>query len=155
MKKILFTLIPCLFTTVGYRAMAQEDIKTTDDKKESQEIIIRKKGDKDATISIQISGDKVTINGKPLVEFKDDAITINKRNIIVRDGDRISFSGEGLRELAGIRELESLGNLSWDDEGDDHKAGAFLGVVTEKNEKGAKISDITGSSAAAIRRSYR
>lgn len=150
MKKILFVFVTMLVTTTGFKAMAQEDLKTTSpDKKESQEIIIRKKGDKDANISIQISGDKVTINGKPLVEFKDDAITINKRNMIIRDGDRISFSGEGLRELAGIRELEGLGNLSWDDEGDDHKPGAFLGVTTDKVDEGAKISDITESSAAA------
>ena len=145
MKKVLFAVITMLFTTTGFKAMAQEDLKTTSpaDKKESQEIIIRKKGDKDANITIQISGDKVTINGKPLVEFKDDAITINKRNIIVRDGDRIMFNGEGLRELEG------LGNLSWDDEGDDNKPGAFLGVTTEKDEKGAKINEITGESAAA------
>ena len=145
MKKVLFAFITMLFTTTGFKALAQEDLKTTNsaDKKESQEIIIRKKGDKDANITIQISGDKVIINGKPLVEFKDDAITINKRNIIVRDGDRIMFNGEGLRELEG------LGNLSWDDEGDDNKPGAFLGVTTEKDEKGAKINEITEESAAS------
>jgi serine protease Do len=144
MKKVLFVFVALLVTTTGFKAMAQEDLKTTSpaDKKESQEIIIRKKGDKDANITIQISGDKVTINGKPLVEFKDDAITINKRNIIVRDGDRIMF-GEGLRELEG------LGNLSWDDEFGDMKSGAFLGVTTEKDEKGAKINEITEESAAA------
>ena len=48
------------------------------------EIIIRKKGDKDAKITVEISGDKVTINGKPLAEFKDDEATINRRNIIIR-----------------------------------------------------------------------
>ena len=144
MKKVLFAIITMLVTTTGFKAMAQEDLKSTSpvDKNENQEIIIRKKGDKDANITIQITGDKVIVNGKPLIEFKDDAITINKRNIIIRDGDRMML-GEGLRELEG------LGNLSWDDEGDDNKDGAFLGVVTEKDDKGAKINEITKESAAA------
>ncbi|MEP7165924.1 MAG: PDZ domain-containing protein [Ferruginibacter sp.] len=143
MKKVLIAFIALFGTTTGFNAMAQADVKSSkDDKKETQEIVIRKKGDKDANITIQINGDKVIVNGKPLVEFKDDAITINKRNIIVRDGDRMVL-GEGLMELEN-----SLGNLSWDDD-DFNNSGAFLGVTTEKDEKGAKINEITEESAAA------
>ena len=142
MKKVLIAVfIPWLFTAFGYKAMAQEDNNPKDDKKETQEIIIRKKGDKDASLNIQISGDKITVNGKPLIEFKDDEITVNKRKIVIRDGDNYWF-GDGLKEL------ENLGNFSWSDDGDD-EAGAFLGVTTEKNDKGAKINDITAESAAA------
>jgi len=143
MKKVLLAFLPWLFTAFGYKAIAQESFSTTsDDKKETQEIIIRKKGDKDANITVQISGDKVTINGKPLVEFKDDEITVNKRKVIVRDGEGMWFGD-------GFNELEKLGSLSWDDEGDHVRSGAFLGVTTEKNDKGAKITDITEESAAA------
>ena len=141
MKKILFAFTALFITTTGYKAMAQEDQKPEDNKKETQEIIIRKKGDKDANITIQITGDKVIVNGKPLVEFKDDGITINKRNIIVRDGDRLMLA-DGLGDLG-----ETLGNLSWGDEG--NKSGAFLGVTTEKVNEGAKITDVTEASAAA------
>jgi len=141
MKKILIAFLPWLFTAFGYKALAQEDAKAADDKKETQEIIIRKKGDKDAKITVQISGDKVTINGKPLVEFKDDAITVNKRNIIVRDGGDMWFDS--------FDELGKLGDLSWDDESANNKSGAFLGVTTEKDDKGAKITDVTEESAAA------
>ena len=64
MKKVLlFAFITCLSGTFSYNAIAQEDNEKKNDKKETQEIIIRKKGDKDANISIQISGDKITING--------------------------------------------------------------------------------------------
>lgn len=143
MKKVLlFALIPCLFSAFSFKAMAQEDNEKKNDKKETQEIIIRKKGNKDANITIQISGDKITINGKPLIEFKDDEITVNKRKIIVRDGDNM-WLGDGLQEL------ENLGNsFSFSDDGEKEE-GVFLGVTTEKDEKGAKITDITEESAAA------
>ncbi len=148
MKKILFAFLPWLFTAFGYKAMAQEDLKSSDNKKESQEIIIRKKGDKDANITIQITGDKVIVNGKPLVEFKDDEITVNKRKVIIREGNKLVL-GEDMDELEG--RLADLGrgmeNLSWDDEG--RKSGAFLGVTTEKNKEGAKINDVTEESGAA------
>lgn len=55
-------------------------------KKQRQEIVIRSKGDKDKKITVEINGDKVSINDKPLIEFKDDVITINKRNIVIFDG---------------------------------------------------------------------
>jgi serine protease Do len=146
MKKVLIAFLPWLFTAFSYKAMAQEDVKTTigeKEKKENQEIVIRKKGDKDATITIQISGDKVTVNGKPLVEFKDDAITINKRNVIVRDGNK--FYGDGLGEL---EVLGNLADITWDRDFGEFKSSAFLGVTTEKVDKGAKITDITKESAA-------
>ena len=148
MKKILFAFLPWLFTAFGYKAMAQEDLKSSDNKKESQEIIIRKKGDKDANITIQINGDKVIVNGKPLVEFKDDEITVNKRKVIIRDGNKRMF-GEDLDELeGGLADLgRGMENLSWDDEGG--KAGAFLGVTTEKDKAGAKINNVTEESGAA------
>lgn len=143
MKKIMIVFLPWLFTAFGYKALAQEDFKTTDDKKETQEIIIRKKGDKDANLTIQISGDKVTINGKPLVEFKDDGITINKRNMIIRNGGDDVLFGEGFNGF------DRLGSLSWDDEAGNNRSGTFLGVTTEKDEKGAKITEVTEESAAA------
>ena len=141
MKKVLISaLLPCLFTAFSYKAVAQDDNYKKDDKKETQEIVIRKKGDKDANLTIQISGDKVTINGKPLVEFKDDEISVNKRKIMVRDGNSWSIDG--------LNELESLGNFSWSDDGEAEE-GAFLGVTTETTTEGAKINEVTEESAAS------
>ncbi len=141
MKKVLFAVIPFLLTSFCNKAIAQEDPKAPGNHKEDQEIIIRKKGDKDANISIQITGDKVIVNGKPLVEFKDDEITINKKKIIIRDGDRLTF-GEGFEGLE-----RGLENLSWTDE--ENESGAFLGVFTEKVDKGANITNVTEGSAAS------
>ena len=139
MKKIMLAFLPWLFLGFSYKTMAQEEMNKKEGKKEAEEIIIRKKGSKDASINIQITGDKVTINGKPLIEFKDDEITVNKRKIIVRDGNRMMFGDLGT-------DFEN-GGFGWS--GDDGGSSAFLGVSTEKNADGAIITeDVSGESAA-------
>lgn len=142
MKKIVLTTACIAFAAFTTTSIAQDD-KGDKGKKETQEIIIRKKGDKDTKVTVEIKGDKVTINGKPLSEFKDDEITINKRNIIIRDG-----KGNTRFRMAP----EDFDGLSfWNDDSD--KTTAFLGVTTsplndDKNSVGAQITDISNESAA-------
>lgn len=151
MKKIVFTAAIICFAAFTTTLTAQDDkgekgAKGEKDKKETQEIIIRKKGQKDAKISVEINGDKITINGKPLSEFKDDEITINKRNIIIRDGKG------GTRFQMHSEDFEGF---SWSGD-DDGETCAFLGVTTavsndgsgDTKPKGAEITNITKVSAA-------
>ncbi|MBC7536650.1 MAG: PDZ domain-containing protein [Ferruginibacter sp.] len=139
MKKAMLALLPWLFFGFGYKAIAQEEMNKKEGEKEAEEIIIRKKGLKDANINIRINGDKVTINGKPLVEFKDDEITVNKRKIIVRDGNRMMFG-----DLDA--DFEN-GNFGWDN--GEAGSSAFLGVSTEKNADGAIITEEVKKESAA------
>ncbi len=155
MKKIVFTAAFMCLAAFTATVTAQDEkgdkgSKGEKDKKETQEIIIRKKGQKDAKISVEINGDKVTINGKPLSEFKDDEITINKRNIIIRDGKG------GTRFQMRPDDFEGFQGFSWSGD-DDGEPGAFLGVTTsvyseagdkEGTHKGAEITNITKGSAA-------
>ncbi len=136
MNKFALVFLPFLFTAFGYKAMAQEDSNTK--REESQEIIIQKKGDKDTKMTIEITGDKVLINGKPLVEFNEDGITVKKKKMIIRDGDRFSFAD-------GFKGPEAR-SFGWSN--DENESRAFLGVSTEKAEKGARIIEITKESAA-------
>lgn len=148
MKKIVFTAAVICFAAITGTAIAQndKDVKVEKDKKESQEIIIRKKGDKDTKLTVEIKGDKITINGKPLSEFKDDEITINKRNVIIRDGRG------NLRYRVNPGDFEGLN--FWSD--DDAEPSAFLGVTTgtynedskDTKAKGAEITDVSAGSAA-------
>jgi len=139
MKRIVFTAAMLGLTALTTTVFAQDEKgdkgeKGDKDKKESQEIIIRKKGDKDTKITVEIKGDKVTINGKPLSEFKDDEITVNRRNVTIWNGNRFrnaTIAGEPF-------------SYNWND--DNH--GAFLGVTTDDAEDGAKITEITRESAA-------
>ncbi len=118
------------------------------DAKETQEIIIRKKGDKDTKVIVEIKGDVVTINGKPLSEFKDGDITINKRNIKIWDGQR-NFSFAPGEDMEMFFDGPLTGKIAGEKR-------AFLGVTTKsdnedgekKNSDGAAISDVTKGSAA-------
>ena len=161
MKKIIFitSLLGCF--SLPHVAFAQEDldkkikekdekkmeidrkIKEIDEKKQSQEIIIRKKGEKDAKITVEINGDKVTINGKPLSEFKDDNITVNKRKITIWDKYGAKHFDFNMDANSG----DFMNNFNWNSEGKD-EPHAFLGVTTDETDGGAKISEVTKESAA-------
>jgi len=140
MKKLF---LAALILGFGFTVQAQED-KVIEKKKdkESQEIIIRSKGDKDKKITVVVDGDNVTINGKPMSEFKDDDVTVNRRTITIRDRNprgtmTMTVPGEGF-----MTEFDSFS-------GDEKmESRAFLGVTTEDAGEGAKITDITRESAA-------
>lgn len=137
MKKIVFTAVFMCFAALTTTTFAQDDKgdKGVKGKKETQEIIIRKKGDKDTKITVEINGDNVTINGKPLSEFKDDQITINKRNIIIRDGKGNMRFQMAPEDFEGMNFFNSDGNES----------GAFLGVTTSTFKDEAKNSSLKGA----------
>jgi serine protease Do len=164
MKKLLLIAAVLGFTAFNYTVSAQDEkpeakeqkekkekkekkeMKEEKERKESQEIIIRKKGDKDTKIVVEIKGDNVTINGKPISEFKDGDITINKRNIQVWDGENHFSFAPGDMDVFFKGPL--TGNFMT-------KNGAFLGVTTsgdseddDKKSDGATITDVTKGSAA-------
>lgn len=162
MKKVLLTAAVLVFTTLSFTARAQEDKevviekvkgdKGSKDKKETQEIIIRKKGDKDAKITVEIKGDKITVNGKPISEFKDGDITINKREFkVIADGHNFSFApGEDIELLFND---DHMGNFKMTED----KPRAFLGVTTgvenddnlkDTKPNGAAITNVSKGSAA-------
>ena len=148
MNKIILLSMPLLFTCLGYKATAQVEVTTNDDKKtETQEIIVRKNGEKDATVTIQFKDKKVLINGKPMVEFKDDAVTINNRTYSFKQIEK-DFEGYG-KDMEGFaRDMEGFGKkMEMTFSG--KNPGPFLGVLSEKtNNDGATIKEIIKGSAA-------
>ncbi len=163
MKKVLLTAVVAGFSALCFTAHAQEDkevimekakkdkFATVKDKKETQEIIIRKKGDKDAKITVEIKGDKITVNGKPLSEFKDGDITINKREFKFFDGQHNFAFGPG-DEMEMFFNGDRMGGFGVDD----GKPRAFLGVTTNSTiedgkdvkKDGAEITNVSKGSAA-------
>lgn len=122
------------------------------DKKEKKEqIIIRKKGDKNEKTTIVIEGDKVTVNGKP-VEKGDKDIIIQRFNddehmyMRVPKSPRVHVKPELYRykydrELLHHDQLLKEFKHEW-------KTGALLGVETDEDAKGAKIEEVQKETAA-------
>jgi serine protease Do len=145
MRKFLLkniTLLGAVAFLAPLSLAAQKDEKGDKDKKDVQQILITRKGEKNEKVVVEIVGDKITVNGKPLDEYKD------------KDGD-ISV------RISKIKDLESLGYLRtprggvWNFNGNEGNSffstdenRAMLGVTTEKSDQGAVIQDITKGSAA-------
>lgn len=160
-KQITLGLIGWLLATIGgYKAIAQDDVVIKDkEKKESQEVIIRKKGDKDTKLTVEITGDKVLINGKPLAEFNEDGVTINNRKMIIRDGDHYLMDLDGkmmdldlkLKDLKAMKGFNGF-NFNFDDDNNfswsEGKEYTYLGVSTEKADDGVRITNVTKESPA-------
>ena len=92
--------------------------------------------------------DAVLVNGKPLDEFNDEELAVLKKDIMVMDGNTFSLAVPG-KPRSAFRG----NNWSWDHEGAPVIAytntnKAFLGVGSEKTDKGVVITEITTASAA-------
>lgn len=149
MKKLLLpatsvVMLCMLFTTVSF---AQE-------KKEKEEIIIRKKGNKKEKTVIVIEGDKVTINGKP-VDKKDNDVIIKRFNdedepmrMTMPRPPRIPRSPKIAYNFKQEKDLKYFEKNLQKELIHECKNHAFLGVVTDANEKGAEIKEVQKETAA-------
>lgn len=103
---------------------------------DNDEIIIKRKSDKDSKVTVEVKDGQVFINGKPVDEFEDDNLSIHRRNA---DDDFFTFAP---------RSPFRGGVWNFDSDVMESKS-AFLGVVSEKAESGgAEITEISKESAA-------
>lgn len=151
MKRIsLYTLALVAATQVlTVTASAQYKKEKEKEKIEKKEqIIIRKKGDKTEKTTIVIEGDKVTVNGKP-VEKGDKDIIIERF-----DGDdAFIMRMPKVPGMKGYPKMYRFEGPEWNQEfmkefKFDMKGGAFLGVITNENDKGAAIDEVQKETAA-------
>lgn len=112
--------------------------KDTDEK--NQEIVIRKKGGNTEKMTIVVDGDNVTINGKPADEFKNDDVTVFKRDRPLAPG------GPRARALGGVHPRLDSDNFNFLKPSNSNKA--MLGVLTQKADDGVKVTDVTKESGA-------
>lgn len=129
------------------------------DKTKKEEIIIRKKADSEEKTTIVIDGDKVTINGKPVTEFNDENIIIKERRLYAprmeEEGLRAEMPMPVAPEAPFALAIPPVPPAEWLYDGP-HKGDVFvnsdpkamLGVYTEKDEKGAKVSEVVKESPA-------
>ncbi len=138
---LLLTTCALMAVCISAGAIAQkaptktkEKVSTTEKDKlgDYDEIIIKKKGDKGGKVTVEIKGDDVIVNGKPLSDYDDDNISVRKNNVTVWNGNS--------RVVMGTPASPFRYSVSGEK--------AFLGVVTEEDDKGAKVTDVTDNSAA-------
>jgi len=115
---------------------------TSPKSKQTEEIIIRNKGGKELNLKVEINGDQITVNGKPLEEFKDAEVTIDKRKMIIRQGG----NSLALTIPPNSYPVQDDFLSQWDNQEEIIKT--FLGVTTEKTTEGAKITEVVKASAA-------
>ena len=133
--------------------------------KSSQDVIIKKNGKIEEKMTIVIDGENITINGKPITEYNGDDIVIRQKaleeamvplakampRVRIRTaphiaGEDFDFDFKFDENMAREFEREFEKGFSWNEAG--RKPQALLGVVTEKTEKGLKLTDISSGSAA-------
>lgn len=146
-KPLLIVLGTALMLPVALLAQKDEKDKekkeTDKEKSEVQQVIITRKGDKNEKIVVEVNGDKVTVNGKPLDEYKGDNVTV-RRN---RTKDNTWAFGDGQNSW-GLSGDNYNYNYNYKMTGVDSNR-AMLGVTTEKADKGVEVQDITKESGAA------
>ena len=135
-KKIILPFLLICLGAVSLNLKAQ--VKTDSKNSDGKEIIIRKKGNSKDKVTIVIDGDNVTINGKPVDEYKSDDIDIIKGD----DADAWVLTSPDIA-IAGSPKMFNR----------DFMRGiksnkAFLGVMTKETNEGAEITDVTDESPA-------
>ncbi|HEY2722102.1 MAG TPA: PDZ domain-containing protein [Chitinophagaceae bacterium] len=107
--------------------------KDKSEKKGAEQIIITKKGDNNDKVVVEINGDKVTVNGKPIEDLKEGDISVNVHKLKNGYNNSYSFNWNGNDNMF-FSENENT---------------AMLGVVTDKVDEGVKITDVTDESGAS------
>lgn len=115
--------------------------KETKVKKDYEQIVITRTN-KDEKLVVEVNGDKVTVNGKPLEEFKNNE-------------DGIGVKVHKLKTLESLARIPGYGS-TWSFNGNNNfdffkedANRAMLGVVTDEAAgKGAEISSVNEASAA-------
>ena len=78
-----------LLAIVSTGAFAQDDAKESTTKKSDDVIIIKPKMNVDTKLTIEIKGDAITINGKPLAEYKSNDVNISRRKQLSIENKRL------------------------------------------------------------------
>lgn len=136
-----YTLLLMGIGLVAQSVFAQAEkpkTKTTEKTTDKKEIVIEEsKGGKTEKTVIVVNGDKVTINGKPAEEYKGKKHIVIDDDIII-DGNTVITPGAPRPPRPPRVAFSPGGNPR-----------AFLGVVSEKTDKGVKLTEVVEESAAA------
>lgn len=127
--------------TIAMAALLSTSVSAQSDKNKLNDddvIVITKKGGKDSRVTIEVRDGEVTVNGKPLDEYKDGDVIIRRGRSTNATGIYSPFrqgQGGSWQSIDGL--VETKGS-----------SVAYLGVVTEKADQGARITSVSDNTAA-------
>jgi len=130
-------LATALLAPASLLAQQGKDDKDKKEKKEAEQLIITRNKDSKDKLVIEIVGDKITVNGKPIDELKDGDVTVLHNKI----KDAWAYGGGDNHFLTGTWN-DNFGRMSMDEN------RAMLGVTTEKADKGVEIQTVSKESGA-------
>jgi serine protease Do len=136
MKKNIFLMTILIIGSVFATALWAQNPSPKE--KKTEEIIIRKNGDKDNKMTIQVDGDSITVNGKPLSEYHDGEVSIMKRDFRDKSSNNFLYGPDN----------KSMDFDLFQNDDENTTPHAFLGVVTNKVDEGVKINEVVKGSAA-------
>lgn len=124
----------------------KETKETKETKKSVEQIVITRNTDTKEKTVIEINGDKITVNGKPIEDLKDGDVKVHRNKFKTMEGLNAYSFPKGTTGQS----------FSWDNDhnnsfryfGDVDENRAMLGVVTEETEGGVKVTEVTDESAA-------
>jgi serine protease Do len=165
MKKYFLQSGLALMLALGLSAISFAQ-QSPDKLGEYDEIIIKKKGtkgdkgekgDKDTKVVVEIKDGVVLVNGKPVSEFEDENVSVRKKKVVVSNGNEIIVNGyrtqNDFRTKTPPASPYRSGTFIFDEKDmmamDMNGNKAMLGVVTDKDGAGVKITDVSEESAAA------
>lgn len=138
MKRILISGLLAGVSCLTVPAVFAQD--KTEKNKDAQQIIITRTGDIDVKTVIEITGDNVVVNGKPI-----------KGNV---DGD-VKVRVNKIKDATAYSDVFAPGNFNFNFDGNNAMAlfsedenRPMLGVVTEESSKGARINSVSKESGA-------
>ena len=151
MKRLVVNFVmAALLAALAVPSFAQDEKekeKEIKDKKKSvEQIVITRNTDSKEKTVVEINGDKITVNGKPIEDLKDGDVKVHRNKFKTMEGLN-TYS----RPRTGVGQ-----GFSWDGDHDDafrvfgdmDENRAMLGVVTEETAGGVKVTEITDESAA-------
>jgi serine protease Do len=140
MRKYLLpaSALPALLLFAALTGNAQEEKTNTSIRRSDDVIMIRPKAGTDAKVTVEIKGDQVKVNGKPLAQYKNDDVKITRRKQVTvenRLGDDMQEEREDDRAMDNNdlrrRKLEREMDLRADGRGE---ADAARGLAEKQRE---------------------
>lgn len=137
-KKFLATAFLAGLFGVMNLSPVQAQQNSNSNSSSSDEIIIRKKGDKNEKLTIEFKDGQMIINGKAVSDYNDDDISVSRRRAV---NDR-AVIGRASPFRGGTMNFNSLSTTS--------SNKALMGIYTQgtDNKKGVVITNVSRKSAA-------